>query len=256
MKKLLTLLLVINVLWSVWLYNIPEHETAANFLYNLAYGLNFLIASIACLFYIKKHPPYRNIYIAMFVGSAVFFVAQLIWLYYNLIARTEVPYPGIADLFWLLFYPFIGLGFALIMKRIKINFSLSRVFEIFIIFIAMFSIINSFISINSVQESLPLLTKVLNLTYPFFDSILLALALSTIHSKVGSLQPHILYFVFTFIILAFADTLFAYSTSAESYWNGNYVDLLYAVAGYLFAMGIISLPQLLQANEQKTTLSF
>lgn len=131
-------------------------------------------------------------------------------------------------------------------SNMNIKFNLSKMIEIIVITGMVFLIVNSFIqSAASPQESLTLLTKVLNYAYPALDALLIALTLTAIRSNIGSLQPKLLYFMFAFIFLTFADTLFSYSTTIGTQWNGNYVDALFAAAGYLFAMGIISLPEIL-----------
>jgi hypothetical protein len=53
--------------------------------------------------------------------------------------------------------------------------------------------------------------------------------------------------------LTFGDTIFAYQTSLDTYWNGNMVDIFFSLSGFFFAMGIYSMPTLL--NSQDKTLS-
>lgn len=245
MKKILFILLLVNLVFCAWLYTLPSHDTPINYLYNLAYGLNFLLATYVSISFLIKCRVHRTIHLIMMLGSLSFFIAQLIWVYYNLILHSPIPYPGLADLFWVLFYPLTALGGYLIMRDIKIIFTWERLLEMAVSFGIIFFIIYSFLIINNVQENLPLFTQLLNLSYPFFDALLLTMTLTAIRSQQGQLQPLLLYFIFAFITLAFGDTLFAYQTTLETYWNGNIVDAVYALAGYFYAMGIVSLPNLL-----------
>lgn len=249
MKKILLFFLILNLIWSIALYLEPTHVTAFNYLYNLSYGLNFLLATYISFSFMKTCRIHHPIHIVMGLGSLSFFIAQLIWVYYNLILFAEVPYPGLADLFWMLFYPFTAIGGVLVMKEIKINFTWDRILEILLTFAIVFSIIFSFISVNKIQEQLSPLTQLLNLSYPFFDALLLTLTLTAIRSQLGKLQPVLLYFMFAFVALAFGDTLFAYQTTLGYYWNGNIIDAIYAFAGYLYTLGILSLPQIIHPEE-------
>lgn len=255
MQIILILLLVLNLVWSALLHFEPTHTTVLNYLYNMSYGLNFALASSISFSYFRRCQIHRPIHVVGGLGSLSFSIAQLIWVYYNLILKTPIPYPSIADLFWILYYPFMIVGSILVMHEIKIKLTWSVILETSVIFTLIFFIIYSFISTGSTQESLPLLTQALNLSYPIFDSLLIAMMITAIHSQLGHLQPLLLYFIFAFTALAFGDTLFAYQTTFETYWNGNVVDATYALAGFLFAMGIHSLHDLLHNPSLTATAS-
>jgi hypothetical protein len=135
------------------------------------------------------------------------------------------------------------------MRAIHIRLTWSVVLQTILIFAAIFFITYSFVQTSSPQEGLPFLIRVLNLSYPFFDSLLIAFTLTAIRSQLGHLQPLLLYFVFSFTALAFSDSLFAYQTTLETYWNGNVVDALYAISGFLFAMGTATIHTLLHAPQ-------
>lgn len=248
-KTLIFLLLIVNIFWSVALHLQTVHTTDFNYLYNISYGLNFLVAGVVSFLLMKKCQVHHTIHIIMGTGSILFFFGQLTWVYYNLYLRLPVPYPGVADAFWLLFYFFTAFAGLLIMKEIKINFDLKKILEIVIVSGFIFYLIYSFLFVNDTPENLPLLTQMLNIGYPLFDALLLAMSISAIRSQIGNLQPLLLYFVFCFVAFTFGDTLFTYQTTLGTYWNGNITDAFYALAGYFFAMGVISLPSLLHPTD-------
>lgn len=250
MKKILLLLLIFNLVYCAWLYSLRGHDTQFNYFYNISYALNFGVSAIACLtsaFACHKH---RWIHLSLGLGSVCFGFAQLSWFIYNSYLHTDVPFPGVPDYFFIGFYIFVALGGILTMyQAIDIKFHLSQILEIAAVTGVLFLIINSFISSTTPQIDLPLTTQLLNYIYPFFDSLLVVLTLTAIRSKLGALQPLLLYFMFAFILLAFADTLFTYQSSLEIYWNGNIVDAIFALGSFFFAMGILSLPTLLHAHD-------
>jgi hypothetical protein len=124
MQVVTILLLILNIAWSRLLYLEPTHDTIWNYLYNLGYGLNFIIAAIICIKYFIKFVNFRPTLFFFGVGFSLFSLAQFIWMYYNIIAHLPVPYPGLSDLFWILFYPCMWLAFILLIKNLGSNKSL------------------------------------------------------------------------------------------------------------------------------------
>jgi len=246
MQIILFLLLILNLISSIWLYTLEAHNTFFNYLYNFSYGLNFLLGLYYCFSRIPKYFKFRALLIYFGLASLSFFVAQLIWLYYNLYATTAIPYPSIADYFWLAFYPLIGIGFMLLLKALKSTLNLSMLIEIIITAGVIFLVLSSFLSLNNTTLNLPILTVILDYAYPIFDSIIISIAIAALRSQAGRLHSQILYFVFGFIGLAVGDTLFTYQTALNTYWNGNIVDAIYAISCFLIMMGFISLPALVE----------
>jgi hypothetical protein len=76
-----------------------------------------------------------------------------------------------------------------------------------------------------------------------------------LRTQTGHLNTHLLYFIFGFIALAGGDTLFAYQTTLESYWNGNIADATFSIAGFLLLLGIINLPKLFEHTLTSSQLS-
>lgn len=244
------LLLIINVSWTVFLYLLDSHSTLLNYLYNLSYGLNFIVSAFYCFIYLKKCPLHRTSLFYFLSSFITFSIAQLIWIYYNVVAHTEIPYPGSADIFWVLFYPLIAIGFANLLKEIGSPLKLSNYVELGIISSIIFLILSTFLALDSSQLNLPFITKLLNYTYPIADSLLIGFSIITLRSQVGHLNPKLLYFIFGFALLTVGDTLFAHQTATNSYWNGNIADLAYAISGYFILMGVISLKQLFTHNNR------
>lgn len=250
MKIILFLILIFNFSYSYFLYAQPTHDTSLNYLYNLSYAVIFLVATYACFRLSLKCKIHRPIHLALGLGSLFFTLGQVSWFVYNIYLHKEIPFPGIPDIFFIGFYVSTAIGGILVMKQeISIKFSWGLILEIVLLTGLLSLMINSFISSASAVPDTTFSAQLLNYIYPFFDSLLVVLTLVAIRSEKGKLQPLLLYFMLSFISLAVADTLFAYQTELGQYWNGNYVDAMFAVGSYLFAMGIIYLPNLLHAND-------
>ena len=249
MQLITFLLLIVNIVWSVLLYNFePTHVSNWNYLYNFGYGLNYLLAAGLSFSYLKKYTSARPALMFFGVGFLLFFIAQVIWVYYNVIANLPVPYPGPADFFWLLFYVMMGIGFFLLLANIKSTFSPANLLETIVSSGVIFLLLSSFLSLNNTQYGLPLLTQFLNYAYPLADAILISLSIVTLRTQTGHLHAYLLFFIFGFMSLAVGDTLFAYQTTLETYWNGNITDVAYSFAGFLLLLGAINLPRLLDST--------
>lgn len=251
MKKVLLILLICNLTYSVWLHSLPNTDTAFHYLYNISSSLSFAIATITSFSLAFSCKPHRFFHITLGLGSLSYFSAQLMWAYYNLILQVNIPYPGLSDILFLIFYFFVIIAGISIMKNsIHVKFNLVTILEILLITFIIFVIISSFINSISPLANESLLIQILGYTYPLFDSLLVVLALSAVRSEYGRVHPLLLYFMFGFLILAFADIIFTYQQALDTYWNGNTADILFTIFGFLFGMGVVELPKILHAQDR------
>lgn len=244
MSYLLTFLLAMLTYWSIYLTKQPNHAQYLNYLYNLGYGIFFFFAFITHLFNAQKSDQNRHIYYCAAFASLGYFAGLAIWTYYNL-RGLEIPYPSWSDIAFLGFYFATIIGVFCTIKKMGGRTNPSRILESLILWGILFTIAYSFVKLNSQDNIIAPLATLLNLLYPLLDSFLLMLSLMIIRSQFGRLQPNLLFLVFSFLTLTLGDAVFSYQSANNYYWNGNYVDYLFAIFSYLYAMGSLALPQLL-----------
>ncbi len=226
-------------IWTVFLYQQPDHSNILHFLYNLGYAA-FMLPSICVLIYkFLQDSKNKYVYIFFILSSISFFLANITWLYFNLFLETAVPYPSIADFLWLSFCVFSLIASILIF--VSQSPKIANLFEIIFTTIILFLPLHSFMSQNITTSNSAIITT-LNFLYPLLDSFLVAMFLTTLR-KNPKLQNTNLAFLFSFLLLTLADALFAYQTNIEKYWNGNITDLFFALAAFLFCLGCIRLSQ-------------
>lgn len=245
MAYLLTTFLLILTSWTFYLTRLPSHSLELNYLYNLGYGIFFIVASFIHLSNAKKNPLFRSFYYSASIASLGYFVGLAIWTYYNL-SGLDLPYPSLADIAFICFYFFSIVGGINATKKLGGVITFSRAIESLILWGLLFTISYNFVKFNSQMTDVAPLANFLNLLYPLLDTFLLTLALMVIRSQSGRLQPSLLFLVFSFLALTLGDAIFSYQTTNNYYWNGNYVDFLFAIFSYLYAMGSLALPRLLQ----------
>ncbi len=251
MPIIFTILLFLQVVWTIYLYTLPSHTSSVHYLFNLGYAIP-MVASIALLQVQKiSQLRYKNIFVIIQFACGFFVLAQLYWTISNLLGY-DVPYPSIADLFYIFYYLFVLYAGTALLKRFGSIITPASIIEFIATWIVIFLIVSSFVTANQVQVDLTLLAKILNLLYPILDTLLITLTISAIRSQRGHLEPSLLFFLFAFLSLTLADASFAYQIKQETYWNGNFVDWIFALFSYLFALGCYHLSDIIQAKDNLT----
>lgn len=244
-KTILALLGLGILIFDGFLFVNPNKGMDANFYFNLAYGLIYLLGAIVSFIRIKKYPYSPNMKRALtFFGIGMFSYGAglIVWTYFNLVARIAVPYPSLADVFFILFYPGIIAGTFFLLQSFGGKITTRLVVEGVITLLVFFTILYLFLNQTSQGTSVSSLAKILNILYPFGDAFITSLAVTALRTEKGiSEHPNILYFVFAFILAAAADTIFSFRSANSLYWNGDISDLLFAISGFLIVWGILSI---------------
>jgi hypothetical protein len=257
MKKLLIplfLLLLVNAGWNIYLYSTPDKQTVFNYLFNVSYSLIFMYGAFVAFTAFKQYSfatPIGKSLLFYAISLSAYALGLIVWAYYNVIIKVEVPYPGLPDLFFVLFQPFSAISFYYLVKSYGGKFTNPRLIELGILSLVLFFILYSFLKISSLGSDLPLMARILNISYPLLDAFLAALAIIGLRTEKGALHPNLLTFVFAALAMVFADTAFAYRSAAEIYWNGDFADTGFMISATLFTYGLINLAGRLK-NERTT----
>jgi hypothetical protein len=196
----------------------------------------------------NKRDKQRTGWILLTMGIALYFLGEASWSYIELIMGVEVPFPSIADLFWLLGYIPLFVGLAIIYQRlaVKLTGREKAIFAIFGLVLILFSYVFLFRPIVQSSE-ISVMEKLLDLVYPTWDIFLAvpALAVLLIYGR-GLLGRTWLFIGLGFLFFTAADLLFSYLTWIGKFKTGSLVDLLW-IAGYiLIAISAINQIRLVQ----------
>lgn len=213
--------------------------------YLLAIGGQIVICAFSAFLAISRaiklslDSAFGRAFLAISLGIASWGLGSLVWLYYNLMANVEIPYPSLADLGFVLLIPCVLLGTVWLVIGLKPKYTPVTIAKLVGIPIAVFVFSYYFFVQDKLVEKIPLLVKVLNVTYPVGDAIFLSLALVvlSIVSKSALYKP-IFILCLGFIIEAFADTGFSWTISAGTYTVGCWVDFLFALAFFTIGLGV------------------
>lgn len=199
-----------------------------------------LLLSFVILYRQRLGGLHGKTYAAFFVGLALWFAAELIQTYYEIGTEDDVPFPSVADIFWLLGYaPF---GYHLFATYRFFNRSAKRSM-LLIVSVATGAIFGSVVPLTILNSSLiddDPAALVVNVAYPSLDATLIIPAIMIFsilrRGRLGVL-PWVL-LAASILIIAAADSAFGYiaATSPDSeIWGFG----IFYLTGYLCMAGAL-----------------
>lgn len=266
MTKLLTFLYSITtVLWIVLTIQ-TGHSAHPSGLY-LQLVL-FLVPFLGSLYGLKNASAWGGFKSA--VGKSVVFLSlgtltwslgMLAWNYYIFLAQVEVPYPSLADAFFILSWPLWTLGVIFLSKATGVKFALRAAKgKAALFFVPLLAIIASYYLLVVVArggvldlEGVSGWKLFFDLFYPIGTAVILALALTFFSLSMdflgGIYKKPITILILGFLANYFADFTFSLTTTKETYFNGHFVDILFLTAMFFLSLSLSLMSPKLRANK-------
>lgn len=197
---------------------------------------------VASMFALKKYwerlgSRLTQVWIYFTLGITFWFLGELTWGIYTLALGVEIPYPSIADGFWLIGYiPFLfALTSYLSIVRPAISKGILTVASTIVSISAVAS--SSLFIIPAVVEETDTLTRIINVAYPSLDLLLFAcsilgLLVFTTTRLAGKIEKGWILLNVGILMNVIADSLFSYTTAQDTYYNGHPLELFFHF-GYL-----------------------
>lgn len=199
--------------------------------------------TLAGTYFFHRGEPQRTVWLFLGLGLFLWGLGEFSWWILEVVVGREVPYPSVADLFWLIGYPFLLIGFILNWRQLdlKIRF---RTISVWIIGLGITTFAAFiFIMLPILVSKISTLEKFLGLAYPVGDVLILgAASLSLTAYSYGVLSRPWKIIVAGFVATLVADLIYSFLSLFNIYQTGNPVDLLW-IAGYLI-IGIGALNQI------------
>jgi len=258
-KISLSFYIFLLIFW-ITLFVTKSTEGFYNYFYSFLFGLVPLFGGLMAMFNAKVWGGLKTA-----LGKAIFFIGigiflwgcgEMIWSYYNFFLNQPAPYPSLADLGFAPSIFFYGLGAFYLSKVTGAKFGLrNKVSKIFVI-IAPFVILGGSYYLQVIvarggvlvpSGETPLKT-ILDIAYPLGDFV--ALAIATIISGLsfkymgGKYTLDIASVLLGLAVMFLGDTAFSYATTAGTYYNGNWGDLLLTTGTFLLTFGVLGFCEL------------
>jgi PAS domain S-box-containing protein len=212
----------------------PDDETSRHWWVDGAWTITYLATTLLSLWAATTLKGRDRMAWGFFAAaSGAWFIAQLIWDYYELLADISTPFPALSDLFYLLFAPLYAVGLMFFGEKPKgASIGPKLVSQLVMIGAAVYAAVGLHVSeaiVLSVDGPLYLATAV---AYPlFYDAAFLMGVLSLCLYVWGPKR-----FVLTLLVLGLAchatgATLYGLSLLGRAYEVGQAYDFLWLLGG-------------------------
>lgn len=186
-----------------------------------------------------------------------------VWSYYNFILHQEIPYPSLSDVGFLGAVPLWAIGMFFLAKATGVKYGLkNRAGKAYLFLLPILSFLASYYLLvtvarhGSVSDGGSSIKVFFDFAYPIGDVAIITIALLifglTLKLLGGLYRQPIHLLLAGFIGMFFADMAFSYSTTVETYYNGNYADLLFTIGLFLIGFGITSFAIKSSTDENST----
>lgn len=177
------------------------------------------------------------VWLSFTLGMALWFLGEVCWAVYTLLLGVEIPYPSIADVFWLSGYVPMFIALFLYVKTFGSVLSRRMVGTAMVIVFVLSVLVSATLITPIVGAEEDLVTMFADFAYPLLDLALLSAAILglAVFSK-GSLGKSWLLINAGIMSDVVADILFSYTTAQETYYNGHPLELLFHWGYILFLL--------------------
>ena len=193
----------------------------------------FYLAIYSKKVYQKYYPTF------LFLGFGLFFLAlgDVAWFILDLLGQE--PFPSIADILYILYYPLFGIGLLIIPVERKTE-KLKSIFDFCIVSAAVATIVWIFLLKPVILSGGSPIEVLVSAIYIVGDFMVLFILIDLIMNKIGSLKSRAITIFFAgIIVLLLSDLLFSYGEFYGFYYSGCLLDLGWIIGYLLLAVSTV-----------------
>ena len=224
------------------------------FVYSLNNNISIPLAIITTLFafslwnLVNVGRNNRLLWGGLLAGWALWTIAEILWVVYGYLYQ-DVPYPSLADFFWLIGYIPMGYGLYSRIREIPVKPSETQEMVLWATSLTTILITVIFILIPTIQnnDATRWLENTLNIIYPLVDLFLLIIVLRLVFVYTsGDYGFGWKLLTFGFILHSISNLIFSYASLSDLYYpdlkvnfiSGMAVDAPYNLSYLLWLLGI------------------
>ncbi len=249
LKVLFGMFCVSFVFWTVLAVTGAKY-TAANYLISVPLILITFFGGVSGIWQTVRHMVVKELQkpiLLLSTGLLFWCLGSVIFMLYNVFLHVEAPYPSLADIAYLPAPVFWIIGLVYLCKAVDVESHLRLVVGRILFFLLPTSaVILSFYALIFVPNGSDVhffespVELFFNFIYPVFDVLIMVVLSLLIYGVCFRLvrteyTVALVVIAGSFIVNYFADYIFAYTTSHDTYFVGNFADLLFIVA--MFGIG-------------------
>lgn len=254
---------IVTGIWVTLQYTGTKDGTFA-YTYNALYALMAFYGGVCAIITAKEWGWYKSLYgktiILIGCTAIAWSMGGFIWAFYNfggfsisnfLNPQTieDVPYPSWADLGFGLYFPFALVALITLARALGIKYILKdKKGKFILILVPILALVVTFFLYKDLRQlrltdTEELITVLLNYYYNVGGAFIASLAFLIVylspHYNSGKLRFAIYLIAISVTFQYFADLFFTYRTypGIETYYNGDFSDLLYSISLYTLSIG-------------------
>lgn len=204
-------------------------------------SVGFSLIPLTLAFYGSRKKGYPFVKSARWfaLGFFLWFLGEATWSFYALFLGVEIPYPSIADVFWLVGYPLVLAGMVSFLLRFRFAITGKSLMMAVGVSTAAIGLIAAFLIIPVISISSDLVLNIVGLAYPILDiALLYAPIVGALLFRGGKLARGWYWLAAGAILYSFADILFSYLTATGAYYDGHPLELLYFCGDICAGLGL------------------
>lgn len=191
----------------------------------------------------------QTAWMLMSIAILTYFVGDVIWAILELYLH-ENPFPSLADLFYISFYPIFAIGLYFLPRfSFTSTEKLKTFIDIGIVIISVGLIFWTFLVIPTLLTEQEYIATTVSVIYIIGDFLLLFVLLRLLYSKVDENFGPILFLSLGITSMIITDSIFSYQTIQNTYVSGGLLD-----TGWVLSFVLIGLAGFLQATEERLNL--
>ena len=201
-----------------------------------------LVASVALVATgLKAAGRSRTSWFLLAIAALSWGLGQAVWTWYEVVLDQEVPYPGFADVGYLGAVPFLLAGVLLFPSRSLRAVGRARAVAdgLMTLFLVAFASYGTFLGVVYKTSEGDVFERVLAVTYPAADVVIVAVVLAVLARRVDRLGGPLPVVAAGMVSLAVADSAFAYLTAKGTYGDDPVTDLGWPLGFALFAVAAV-----------------
>lgn len=201
--------------------------------------LSAFLCSLSCLrrYGFGRRLDFGAIWFLITLGMGMWVVAEATWAIYYFVARVELPYPSLADVFYAGGYLPIVAGllgylqtFHVALSRRRLGYAMAGTGVAVVLALV-------FVLPVELGKSLTTVNLLTDMLYPVLDLVLLSLALLSLAIFAGGrIATWWMLFGTAATLYVVGDEFFLYQVAHGAYYNGSVDDLIFLLGYLTFAM--------------------
>lgn len=246
-RQLIKILIAIStaslLFFWVYLQLTPVKTSSLNYFFNIGVGAVYLaVGAIALVCTLNNIERTMKSFLYIFGGGLIAWAtASFIWGYYNIALHSEVPYPSLADYFFISYSLLMGMSFWYYFDIFKARITRSSLRDSMFIVVGIYLLIFFVLYRPTYNMNDPFIETVFNYLYPLLDSMILSLAVVAMRVEDQKHFSNTVPLVIAVLAQVVGDILFSYRTVNQTYWNGDVSDLFYLISGAFYFIAILKI---------------